>query len=169
VSVSAPVACCLQPLSPVLGPTSGKLSARYSDVIFSVVNTCAQDLKVGRQVISWTNVTGNSTRLQDICWDVSPSTPPEDCIPVTSFSVPAASPASPVFVPELDFGAYRDDLYPLIIGYKFTNALVTGTDIDDLGETITVDLFYRTSGSTSDAQCRFQIQTNPLDVVDITP
>lgn len=169
VMVSAPVACCLQPLSPVLGPTAGRLSSRYSDVIFSLVNNCAQDLLIGKQVISWTNVTGNDTRLDAICWDVDPLTPPEDCTPVLTYSVPARSPAQPVFDPELSFGAYRDDLFPLIVGYKFTNALVTGTNIDDLGETITVDMFYRTAGSTSDAQCRFQIQTNPLDVYTVEP
>jgi hypothetical protein len=169
VSVTAPVACCLAPLSPVLGPISGRLSARFSDVIFSLVNNCAQDLLVSQQVITWTDVTGNSTDLQDFCYDVPASTAPEDCTPVLTFSPPTSPPANPVHVPELSFPATRDDLDPLIVGYKFTTGLVTGTDPSDLGETITINMLYRTVGASQDSQCQFVIQTNPLSVITVEP
>jgi hypothetical protein len=43
--------------------------------------------------------------------------------------------------------------------------LIQGTDVTDLGEQITIDMFYRMPGSTTDAQCRFIIETNPLTIV----
>jgi len=165
VAVTPSTACCIAPLSPVLGPVTGKISARNSDVLFSLVNNCAQDLTVTGQNISWTNVTGNDTRLDAICYDFPASTRPEDCVPILTFTPSQASPAAITHLPALSFSASRDDLNPLIVGYKFSQALISGT----LGETITVGMVYRTTGATSDATCTFLIQTNPLSVDTLEP
>jgi Tfp pilus assembly protein PilW len=165
VAVTPATTCCIAPLSPVLGPVTGKISARNSDVLFSLVNNCAQDLQVTGQNISWTNITGNNTRLDAICYDFPASTRPEDCTPVLTFTPSKASPAAITHVPALSFGATRNSLNPLIVGYKFSTALISGT----LGETITVGMVYRTTGATSDSTCTFLIQTNPLSVDTVEP
>ena len=165
VTLSEQAACCIAPLAPVLGPVAGKLSNRFSDVLFSLVNNCAVDLEVTQQSLTWSNVTGNAGKLGGFCYDVPSTTAPEDCVPDLEFSPPASSPVNVVHSPAFVFGGERDEFNPLIIGYQFDNALIAGNDPSDLGEQIIIDMSYRTPGSTSDALCRFIIETNPLTIV----
>jgi hypothetical protein len=167
VSVIMPVPCCIAPQSPVLGPTSGKLSNRGSDVLMSLVNNCLQDVKISAIDLSWTNLLGFS-RMEHFCYDVPATTLPEDCTPLVDLVPPQISPVSLTFgsgTPgtELDFTAIRTGLDPLILGFQYDLALVS-TD-QTLGETLTMDVFFQTQGAVSDNQCRFQITTNPLSVV----
>ena len=78
-------------------------------------------------------------------------------------SRPTISPVVLNFSPELIFSSLNNDLNPLIIGYKYDLSVVDANA--GLGETLTMDIFFQTGGAVSDSQCRFQITTNPLDVV----
>ncbi len=162
VSVVMPVPCCIAPVSPVIGPLKGKISERQSDVLVSLVNNCLQDVTISRIDVSWTNVI-QTARLEHFCYDVPVDTQPQDCTPVLSVVPPTISPAVLDFSPGLTFSSLNTNLDPLIIGYKYDLSLLDSNT--GLGETLTMDVFFQTAGAVSDDQCRFQITTNPLDVV----
>jgi hypothetical protein len=166
VDVLSPAACCITPQSPVLGPQTGKLSDRLSDLLFNLVNNCGQDLEVTGFDASWTNVIGNH-HVGTFCYDVPASTAPEDCDPLLTFVPPQSSPVSHQFATPLTFGADRDDTDPLIMGFQYDLPLAT-TD-PELGETINVSLFYQLTGVPSPAQCNILIHTNPLDIGTTEP
>lgn len=161
VDVLSPATCCIAPQSPVLGPQTGKLSLRLSDLLFNVVNNCGQDLEVTGFNAAWTNIIGNH-HVGSFCYDVPADVNPEDCDPLLTFVPAQSSPVSHEFATPLVFGADRTDMNPLVMGFQFDLPLAT-TD-PELGETLTVDLFYQLTGVPSPAQCNILIHTNPLDI-----
>ncbi|MCZ6916503.1 MAG: hypothetical protein O7I93_06990, partial [Gemmatimonadetes bacterium] len=164
VSVLMPVACCIAPQSPVLGPTTGQLSKQRTALLFNLVNNCGQDLAVTALDAGWTNNIATH-KMKKMCYGVPPDVQPENCTGI--INVQSLSPVSLDLTPGLSFNADRDDLNPLIMGFKFDLPLAT---LDPpQGETINVSLFYEIDGAPSAAQCNILIHTDPLDIGTVEP
>ena len=60
-----------------------------------------------------------------------------------------------VFDPEPVFPGDRNDRNPLLLGLRYAEPLVEG----DVGETVTLDVFFRLSNDAGESQCTFQVTT----------
>ena len=135
----------------------------FTDFSFELANNCGQDLEVIRQSLFWTDATGNGAQLTDVCYDDPVGTLPENCTSIFNFSPAQPSPASAVFGTPLPFDAARDDFDPLQVGYKFDTTLVDQGK--SIGETVTINLFFRVQGASVESSCQILLATSPLTVV----
>jgi len=140
VAAGYDVGCCLSPPNPDTRPIVltcvGSGNAKCAPIQYEVINNnCLTAVAIERMTVTWTDLTGNNPRLDDVRFDGSSIWNP---------AIPLASPANNVFSdPKPSIGVDRNSTFPVRVTYVYDANMARRQGQDVFRNTLTTSYSFR--------------------------